>query len=312
MAGGIDWFRWHHGSVTDPKFQLVARQAGASLPDVLAVWAYLLERASAAQDRGDVGDIDCEAVDCMFGFPSTETRTADILAAMAKRGLLAGARITAWEKRQPKREREDDTAAGRQRAKRARDAADAADQARPNDANPAHVTPCHATSHQKTPRGEESREEKREEIQPAPSVRRARAGDPELPEPSEPPTAAGSICRSLRAAGIANVNPGHALLAALLEAGATEAEFIGAVPGASDKHDPFAYLLGVVKGQREDAAKAAQGLHRGQFPAVETPYQRSARERVQQVAPSVAAKPPGLSIQPNPMEVLDGLTRLAG
>ena len=24
MAGCIDWFRWHHGSVTDPKFKLIA------------------------------------------------------------------------------------------------------------------------------------------------------------------------------------------------------------------------------------------------------------------------------------------------
>ena len=46
---GMDWFRWHHGSVTDPKFQLVARRAGASLPDVLAVWAYVLEAASQAE-----------------------------------------------------------------------------------------------------------------------------------------------------------------------------------------------------------------------------------------------------------------------
>ncbi len=309
MAGGIDWFRWHHGSVTDPKFQLVARQAGASLPDVLAVWAYLLERASAAQDRGDVGDIDCEAVDCMFGFPSTETRTADILAAMAKRGLLAGARITAWEKRQPKREREDDTAAGRQRAKRARDAAD---QSRSHDTIPAHVTPCHATSHQKTPRGEESREEKREEIQPAPSVRRTRAGERDHSEPSEPPTAAGAICRALRTVGIANVNPGHPMLGTLIDAGATEAEFVGAAAESLDKHDPFAYLLSVVKGQREDAAKAAEGLHRGQMPAAETAYQRSMRERMEQVAPSIAAKRPGGATNPNPMEILDGLTRLAG
>lgn len=32
MAGGIDWFRWHHGSVTDPKLQLVAGNADVLLP----------------------------------------------------------------------------------------------------------------------------------------------------------------------------------------------------------------------------------------------------------------------------------------
>ncbi len=47
MAGGIDWFRWHHGSVTDPKFQLVAHRAGVRLGDVMVVWAFVLENASA-------------------------------------------------------------------------------------------------------------------------------------------------------------------------------------------------------------------------------------------------------------------------
>lgn len=94
--------------------------------------------------------------------------------------------------------------------------------------------------------------------------------DPDDP-PATTPTPAGAVCRSLRAVGIANVNPGHALLAALLEAGATEAEFVGAAPDAKDKRDPFAYVLGVVKGQREDAAKAAQSLLTGPLPTSPPP-----------------------------------------
>lgn len=119
MAGGIDWFRWHHGSVTDPKFQLVARRAGASLPDVLAVWAFVLETASANCDRGQIGEIDSEALDCLFNFPNTETRTADILAAFETRGLIANGAVAAWEKRQPKRE--DETANDRKRRQRERE-----------------------------------------------------------------------------------------------------------------------------------------------------------------------------------------------
>lgn len=145
MAGGIEWFRWHHGSVTDPKFQLVAKRAGARVADVLAVWAYVLERASASATRGEFGEIDCEAVDCLFGFE--DGATASILDTMQTRGLIESGRVCAWEKRQPKREREDVGAADRQRQKRQRDAADA------------NVTPRHATSHQKKPREEESREE---------------------------------------------------------------------------------------------------------------------------------------------------------
>lgn len=156
MAGGIDWFRWHHGSVTDPKFQLVARRAGASLPDVLAVWSYLLEQASASEKRGDFGQIDCEAIDCMFGFPSTETRTADILKAMQQRDLITDSQVIAWDRRQPKRE--DDTANERKRRQREREhaeriAASVTGETSRNDTQcHAEVTHCHA-------RGEESREE---------------------------------------------------------------------------------------------------------------------------------------------------------
>lgn len=168
MAGGIDWFRWHHGSVTDPKFQLVARKSGASLPDVLAVWAYLLEQASAANVRGQIGEVDAEALDCLFNFPNTETRTADILSAMHERGLLGEGVVLSWEKRQPKRERpEDNTAAERKRRQREAEAA-----------NQNQEEPCHATSHQETPRGEERREEEKEqEKQPSVVVKRS-ASDP--------------------------------------------------------------------------------------------------------------------------------------
>lgn len=43
----------------------------------------------------------------------------------------------------------------------------------------------------------------------------------------------------------------------------------------------------------------------------ETAYQRSMREKYEQVAPAIAAAKPGKPPNPNPMEVLDGLTRIA-
>jgi hypothetical protein len=148
MAGGIDWFRWHHGSVTDPKFQLVARKSGASLPDVLAVWAYVLEQASANETRGNHGEIDCEAVDCMFGFDDGQTEA--IMNVMRSRGLLSDGRVSSWDKRQPKRERDTDNSAERTRAYRER-------QKQQCDADKNHVTPCDATERQKNARGEKSR-----------------------------------------------------------------------------------------------------------------------------------------------------------
>lgn len=150
MAGGIDWFRWHHGSVTDPKFQLVARKAGVGLPDVIAVWAFVLEKASASEDRGSFGDLDHEAIDCLFCLD--DGKTLSILEQMEVRGLVADGRITAWDKRQPKREREDDVSTNRVREFRERQKAQ-------TEAMKRDETPRNANETQETPRGEERREE---------------------------------------------------------------------------------------------------------------------------------------------------------
>lgn len=118
MAGGIDWFRWHHGSVTDPKFGLIAKKAGARVGDVIAVWALVLESASANDDRGTVGKIDAEAIEFLLGLD--DGLVYKILDAMTQRGLLGtGGRVESWDKRQPKRE--DDTAAERKRRQRERE-----------------------------------------------------------------------------------------------------------------------------------------------------------------------------------------------
>lgn len=185
MSNGIDWFRWHHGSVTDPKFQLVARKAGASLPDVLAVWAFLLEAASAATPRGTYGQIDAEAVDCLFNFPATETRTADIITALEARAMLADGRIVEWEKRQTKRERSDDNSTGRVAAFRARKAAEAG--------VTSDETPCNASNASETPREEERREEKKEPKSKAETARATR-----LPADWHPTDADTEFCKTER------------------------------------------------------------------------------------------------------------------
>lgn len=153
MAGGIDWFRWHHGSVTDPKFQLVAKQAGASVAEVIAVWACLLEASSAAQERGNPGTPDYEALDCALGL--RDGLAKEIHTRMAGRGLVGeDGRITAWDKRQPKRE--DDSATDRKRKQREFESVQLRDDLLPPQCPDASrdVTQGHD-------RGEERREEKR-------------------------------------------------------------------------------------------------------------------------------------------------------
>lgn len=151
MAGGMDWFRWHHGSITDPKFQLIARRSESRFGDVLAVWTFILESASTSHDRGNFGEIDCEAVDCLIG--AEEGTTSRIIEAMIDRGLVECGRVTSWDKRQPKREREDNSS-GRVKAFRQKN-----HQETPNETKECNVTPCNATQSQETPRREEKREE---------------------------------------------------------------------------------------------------------------------------------------------------------
>lgn len=154
MAGGIDWFRWHHGSVTDPKFQLVAKKSKASISEVIAVWAFLLESASAAHDRGNFGEIDCDAVDCLYGME--DGKTSAILTHMQERGLIADNCVCNWSKRQPKRE--DDTSAERKRRQRERDhELELANSVTSSESR--NVTQCHAGVTHGHDRGEESREE---------------------------------------------------------------------------------------------------------------------------------------------------------
>jgi hypothetical protein len=251
MAGGIDWFRWHHGSVTDPKFQLVARKSGASLPDVLAVWSYVLEQASANQARGCYGEIDCEAVDCLFNFPATEGRTADVLNAMVARGLLADGFVANWEKRQPKRE--DATCAERKRRQREREhELQMAGAVTPE--TPRNVTQGHAQVTHGHDRGEERREE---EIK----TRAENGASPPFPPPArEPdlsghePTPAGLLCRAIKAAGVADVNPGHADLLRLMAGGITTESFTATAAELAGKgKGKFALLLKTVEGRWNDA-----------------------------------------------------------
>lgn len=137
----MDWFRWHHGSVNDPKFQLVAKKAGCSVAEVIAVWASLLEAASMAEMRGNIGNTDFEAMDCALGL--LDGRSAEIVLEMEGRGLLGNGVIASWDRRQVKREREDNSG---ERVKVFRE--------RQN-----HVTPCNANDAQETPRLDKRREE---------------------------------------------------------------------------------------------------------------------------------------------------------
>lgn len=121
------WFRWHHGSINDPKWRVVAMRAGVKLSHnvpqrpttshdvpvchVIAVWAAMLECASQAGERGSLADWDDEDVAVGLGLDQAEV--AAIRTAMEGK-VIADGFVSAWNKRQPKRE--DARPAGRKRA----------------------------------------------------------------------------------------------------------------------------------------------------------------------------------------------------
>lgn len=104
----MEWFRWWHGTVTDPKFQWVARKSGQPVGNVIAVWAALLECASSATQgnadatRGNVASLHPEDFDILFGYE--DGSVAAIIAAMTEKGLIVDGAIARWNERQPKRE----------------------------------------------------------------------------------------------------------------------------------------------------------------------------------------------------------------
>lgn len=126
----MQWFRWYHGTASDPKFGGIARRSRQTRERVLFVWAMLLESASEGEPRGAYSVTADDIADVLH----CETSDIDaVLACMQDAGMIAGSSIQAWEKRQAAR----DDSAARQRKKRERDA-DVTRTARDSDAD---VTP---------------------------------------------------------------------------------------------------------------------------------------------------------------------------
>ena len=83
------------------------------------------------------------------------------------------------------------------------------------------------------------------------------------PDPTDAPpgvsSSPGAVCKAIKAVGISAVNPAHPEFLALLAQGVTQASFVESAKLAHAKRKGFAYLLGVVKGQLQDAKTIAEG-----------------------------------------------------
>ncbi len=98
------WFRWWHGTVSDPKLGAIAsaKDSPCSIPDVIAVWCVLLETASQDVTRGNVTGVTCNEVAFLLRIDETTVRY--IIDAMTARGMIIDGKLAAWDARQPARE----------------------------------------------------------------------------------------------------------------------------------------------------------------------------------------------------------------
>lgn len=93
----MNWLCWHVGTVTDPKFSVIARTTKTPKTTVLCVWAAMLEHAK--QNDGCVMYFDTEATGELLGVP--EEHVDSIVHAMQAREMIDREwQIANWTKRQ--------------------------------------------------------------------------------------------------------------------------------------------------------------------------------------------------------------------
>jgi len=110
----MDWVRLWHDMPTDPKWRVIARKSGRTIPEVIAVYVVLMTNASAnATERGRTHNIVVEDISALFDLD--EGAVTQILTHMEGKVIDCG-RLTGWDKRQPKRERDDPDNAARSKA----------------------------------------------------------------------------------------------------------------------------------------------------------------------------------------------------
>jgi len=105
----MDWFRSWHGAPTDPKWLLIAKRSETHAGAVSAiVWALFDYASQNENDRGSVEDFDVETYSAFSGFD--ESAVARVIECLKEKNIIIDGHLSAWEKRQPKRE---DSSTGR-------------------------------------------------------------------------------------------------------------------------------------------------------------------------------------------------------
>jgi hypothetical protein len=160
----MDWFRSHHGAPSDPKWQLIARKANVPTCAVVSLFWMLLDHASQHSDRGCIDGFDTEVAAMYLGLDDDQVEA--IMQALQSKEIIVQGRLANWEKRQPKREREDDCSTERVQKHRAQKREAASINETPTltadtivTPDTTNVTPCNAMKRTGTPREDKIRED---------------------------------------------------------------------------------------------------------------------------------------------------------
>ena len=104
----MDWFRSYHGAPYDPKWRVIAKQLGCHAGEVAVTFWALLDAASQSRERGvthcDAADRHRRIEEISAGFDMEFDVVQSIYSALEDRQVVKDGKISAWEKRQPKRE----------------------------------------------------------------------------------------------------------------------------------------------------------------------------------------------------------------
>lgn len=246
----------------DPKWRSIARASKQTIPIVLSVYVHVLVNASNADERGRTKNFSSE--DTASALDIDTEQVDAVLSAMQGR-VLEGELLKGWEKRQPIRE---DGAA--ERAKAWREAKKTQKE----------LSRTHANATESQDKDKDTDKEKINTpltpqgvgagfapLESFPAAAPVPLPD-ELPEPYELPRntgsnshqLAGAVCLLAKRMGIALVNPGNSKLNALLNAGASVAQFEGAIQKAMAGGKSFSYALSIVEREAKEARELVDAL----------------------------------------------------
>jgi hypothetical protein len=97
----MQWFRFYHGTVSDPKIRLIAAKAEVPIHQVIAVWVAMLEKASSNDPRGTIKGWDDEVESVAL---EIEISAIERIRKQMTGRLLDEVTVLSWKRRQPKRE----------------------------------------------------------------------------------------------------------------------------------------------------------------------------------------------------------------